>query len=190
LLREPLYIAYTVVGASTVGTYYLFISGAPYVVMDVIGHTPTEYGTYTLTLSAAYFIGNLISVRESSRFGHTRMVVAGSAMALLGAAAMIPMLEWFGWHIESLFAPMAVATIAAGLLIPNAQAGALAVASGGSGAASSLMGFFQQAFGAIMIQTLGLLTLASPMPMAWLMVLMSAVAMVATVYVLRHRGVT
>ena len=63
LLRSRAFLGYALQSAFTVGAFFAFISTTPYIVVSVLGRPATEYGLYSLLVSAAMVIGNFGSTR-------------------------------------------------------------------------------------------------------------------------------
>ncbi len=125
-----------------------FLSGAPYVIVEILGLTPGDYGLYFIPIVAVYMAGNFLSARVSPRVGIDRMISLGCFFVVTGAAMGLAM-ELAGMvSIFTLFVPMGIISIGHAFCIPNGMAGAVSVDPRMSGAAAGLSGFLQMAAGA------------------------------------------
>ncbi|MCR9070360.1 MAG: multidrug effflux MFS transporter [Alphaproteobacteria bacterium] len=148
LLRSRAYIGYAANTAMSVGAFFSFIAGAPYVMIEVLRQGPEVYGFYFVLISVGYMTGNFLASRLSSRLGVDRMIPLGVGVSLCGAVPGFA-LAWADVVTPlSVFAPMCVVAIGNGLSQPNGISGAVSVNPTIAGAASGLMGFGQMLIGA------------------------------------------
>ena len=169
LLRSPIFRGYAFVTTFAGASFFAFLGGAPYVVIELMGRPPSEYGWYFALSAVGYMTGNLISGRISMRIGVDRMIGIGLAFNLAGAVTML--LLWaVGYFVPlALFGPMMLSAIGNGLNIPNGNAGAISVIPARAGAASGLSGFIQMGVGAASSALAGHLITDSQLPLALIM---------------------
>ncbi|MFO1425862.1 MAG: multidrug effflux MFS transporter [Steroidobacteraceae bacterium] len=183
VLRNPRFSAYLVDAGVIYAVYLVFISIAPYVLAEMLHRPATDFGQYTLMISAGYFAGNLYVARRG-RAGNMASIArvgvllqAASAIVALGCVLL-------GWtHPAFWFVPMMPLAFAQGLALPHVMASAVQLSPGYAGVASSLIGFGQQAVAAISVQAMGLARTDTPLPMLWCCAALSLVS-VATLYLL------
>ena len=177
---------YTTTLAFSSSVFFAFLGGAPHVMVDVLGRTPVEYGTWFAVVSVGYMAGNFLSGRYTQRFGIDRMILAGSLLTLIGgllclAAAMTGLLS-----PATLFVPMAFAAFGNGFTIPNGTAGAISVDQRMTGAAAGWSGFTQMACGAAAAQMVGTLQDGWPFAVFWFMAVCSMLALASHVAATRR----
>lgn len=177
LAGRPVFFAYALQTSFSLAVYYTFISAAPYIMVNILGRPPTEYGTYFLLLSFGYFIGNLVTARISARVGGDRMILAGAVIAAGFACVALFLALTLDWSPIVFFGPMTVLAFSFGLSAPNSHAGAMRVVPDASGTASSVVGFLQQALGAVVIQSIGFLLKDTPYPMLVFMLVGSVLSL-------------
>ncbi len=169
LLRSPVFRGYAFATTLASASFFAFLGGAPYVVVELMDRPPSEYGWYFALSAIGYMSGNLVSGRLSMRIGIDRMIGVGLAFNLAGGVLMF-VLWAAGWFVPlALFAPMTLSAIGNGLNIPNGTAGAISVIPRRAGAASGLTGFLQMAFGAGASALAGHLVIESQLPLAFIM---------------------
>jgi DHA1 family bicyclomycin/chloramphenicol resistance-like MFS transporter len=104
---------------------YAFISASPYIVVDLLGRSATEYGLFFVVLTLGFLSGNFLSTRIAHRLGTDRTIVLG----LLVYAAAWTVLAWSllrgQWNAVALFAPGTVLACCNGLVQPNCHAAAM-----------------------------------------------------------------
>ena len=186
LLRSPVFCGYAFSGAFGLASFFAFASGAPYVMVNVLGRPVTEYGLYFVMLSLAFMAGNFAAARLSEQVGRHRMILTGNAVSL-SAVTLAAALALAGvWTPLAIFLPTAVIVFGNGMAMPNLQAGALAVRPRSAGTASGLMGFLQMAIAAFFAQAVGSLTADTPYPMIAFMFTGLSLAFLS--FVLAHRA--
>jgi DHA1 family bicyclomycin/chloramphenicol resistance-like MFS transporter len=189
LLRDSDFLLFTASSSLSTGVFFAFLGGAPYVAERILGLAPSVYGFWFGVIAVGYAIGNFVSGRYTERFGVARMILAGSALALV-AASLPAILFLFGiLGPATLFFPMSLSGIANGLSLPSAISGAVSVRPEIAGAASGLSGAAQIGMGAILSAIGGMLLAggSSPMPMFLLMIAAAGLALlVAFAIAARH----
>ena len=147
------------------GVFFTMAAGASFVMKDYLQRPATEYGLYFLAFPLGFFSGSLIASRLSGRVRIETMVLAGSVILVLAAAAeaffvladlLVPL---------TLFAPGFFVTFAQGISLPSAQAGAMAVDRTLAGTASGIAVFMQFFFSAAMTQLFGFASDGTPYPL-------------------------
>jgi DHA1 family bicyclomycin/chloramphenicol resistance-like MFS transporter len=133
--------AYTLSAAATYACLFTFLSGSSFVLIDVLGQTPTAFALTFALMVAGYLIGTLICRRLLVSHGLQRTVYIG---ATLQAATGIVMatLALGGVHVPAaLGGPIFFLGISHGLIQPPVQSGAVAPFPHAAGAAAALLGF-------------------------------------------------
>ncbi|MFX4222029.1 MAG: multidrug effflux MFS transporter [Thalassobaculum sp.] len=148
LLRSRAYIGYAANTAMSVGAFFSFIAGAPYVMIEVLQQGPEVYGFYFVLISVGYMTGNFLASRLSSKLGVDRMIPLGVGVSLCGAVPGFALAMAGVVTPLSVFAPMCVVAIGNELSQPNGISGAVSVNPSIAGAGSGLMGFGQMVIGA------------------------------------------
>lgn len=151
-LSRRRFVAYVILASCSVASYFLFISNAPLLMFDMFGTTAQTFGRYFLYLSAAYALGNIFATRWGPGLGITGTIWRGSVVGFVGAIAMVVCYLALPPHELALFLPMALVTFSNGFCMPSIQSAAVAQVPERRGAASSVISFLMQVFGAIVIQ--------------------------------------
>lgn len=156
LLGNPAFLFYTVALSFVTAAFFVFIAGAPYVVVEEMGRSPQVYGLYFMLNAGGYMVGNFITGRFGQRIGSMRLVMVGT---LISTATMLVALYFAlvgPWNVPTLFIPLAVNAIGNGLTIPGATAAALSVRPDLAGTAAGISGAAQLGTGAIAAVIAGL----------------------------------
>ena len=89
LIQQPAFIGYTLTLGFCSAVFFSFIAGAPFIMVEVFGYSPLDYGLWFMLISVGYITGNFLSGRYSERIGIDRMIFAGNTFAIAGAFAML-----------------------------------------------------------------------------------------------------
>lgn len=145
---------YVLTFAGAYSGLFSFLSGAPFVLIELFGIPADHFGYYFLVPVFGYMAGTLLSSRLSPRLGLDRTIRLGLGILVIAAGSMAVM-GWLrpqiGWHpgAAAIVAPIGLYMIGTGLIMPNAMAGALGPFAAMAGAASAVMGFVQMMLAAL-----------------------------------------
>ncbi|MCB1487388.1 MAG: multidrug effflux MFS transporter [Bauldia sp.] len=190
LVRIPQFWAYALACAFGTSVFFSFLGGTPFVAVDMLGMTGTQYGLYFILVPGGFLIGNFLTARYARRTGIFFMILAGSVVtfvAVLGMAAAF-LAGWY--HPLALFVPMYAIGFANGLTLANSLAGAVSVRPDLAGAASGLAGSMQIGFGAIATVLIGALLAAthSVFPLTICMGILALAGIAAALWTRTARG--
>lgn len=161
LARLPAFWAYALTCAFGTAVFFSFLGGTPFVAIDMLGMTGTEYGLYFVLVPGGFMLGNFLTGRFSQRFGIFALVVTGSLISLLAVIGM-SLAFLSGWyHPLALFLPMYAIGFGNGLTLANALAGAVSVRPDLAGAASGFAGAMQVGSGGVATVVIGALLSAT-----------------------------
>jgi DHA1 family bicyclomycin/chloramphenicol resistance-like MFS transporter len=186
LLRSRTWLGFTLCIAATYSAMFAFISGSSFVLIGRFGLSPELFGLSFGVIVLGYMVGSFIAGRLSYRLGIDRMMRLGSTLAgaggLIGAVLALARID----HTAAILAPMFAFMIGAGLMMPNAQAGALGPFATMAGTASALMGFFQMGLAAVAGILVARLDDGTQFPMM-AMICIAALAAAAAYWLLIYR---
>lgn len=185
LLRVPRFLGYAGQVGFGMGMFMAFLGAAPFVMVNVLGRPPTEFGLFFMMVSAGFMTGSFLTGRFGQRLGMDRMMRIGSGLAVVLGAVMLGLVLAGIWTPWSIFLPGAGMALANGLAMPNAQAGAVSISPRFAGTASGLIAFLQMLVGAGFAQLAGIVQDDTPIPMAVLMLSASILAFLCSVFLTR-----
>ena len=164
---------------------FAFVSSSAFVLVSGAGVSPSAYSLLFAMVMLGQISGAWASRRFVMQFGIGRMVRYGARLACVTGLAAAA-LAWLGiTHWAAVVVPFMFYLFATALLIPNATAAALSPFPHSAGAASSLIGAAQFAFGALISSALGALFDGTPRAMATLTALAGIGAMTAEALLVR-----
>ncbi|CAA6603610.1 Transporter of the major facilitator superfamily MFS_1 [Rhodospirillaceae bacterium LM-1] len=173
LLKNRRFMGYTLTMSFSFAALFSFISGSAFVLIDVLGVAPGNFGFCFAAVVAGYMGGSLTAGRFTLRLGLDRMIGLG---ALLGAGAgllLTALAIWGPAHWAGVVFPVSLLFFSVGLVLPNASAGAIGPFPQMAGAASSLLGFLQTGIGALAGVLAGHLHNGTAVPMAVIILAMA-----------------
>lgn len=178
---------YAAIGAFGTAGFFAFLGGAPFVIIEIMGSTSTEYGQFFIMPAICYIAGNFVSARLAPKVGIDGLILAGTAITAVGAAAMLAaglagmLTPW------AVFLPMMLCAFGNGLTIATSAAGAISAIPTIGGTASGYAGFLQMGLGAFASWVTGHLVSENQVPIAAVMLIVAALA--ALVAIARWRDI-
>jgi DHA1 family bicyclomycin/chloramphenicol resistance-like MFS transporter len=188
LVQSRLFWGYTLVTSFVSAMFFAFLAGAPYVMIELLGRSPAEYGFYFAMVPSGYILGNFATGRIAGRAGPDRMILAGTFLALTAIATMAAIIAAGFLHPAALFGPMLFIGGANGLVLPSSIAGAVSVRPDLAGAAAGLAGSFQIGFGALVAPIVGASLTSTVWPLITIMTICSLLAIASFALVAGQRA--
>lgn len=181
LFRIPAFWGFALTAGFTSSAFFSFAAGASYVVINLMGRTPVEYGMYFGLVSLGYLIGNFFSGRFAQKMGPQRLIYLGSMLSIAAVIVMSSLYSFNDMSPAVLFVPMMFVGLGNGMILPSCFAGAVSVKPEVAGAASGLAGSIQIGFGAIAAPVVGALLDTT----AWPMLIITGIASVMALITIR-----
>jgi DHA1 family bicyclomycin/chloramphenicol resistance-like MFS transporter len=147
LLRHRLFLGFMFAVAFAFGALFAWISNASFIVIDHFGIGASRFGFAFGAVIAGYIAGALIGSRLGGRVGYGRAAGLGGALLVVGGAGLVAVtLAGLGGLLAVILLTN-VMFVGAGIVIPQATAGALVPFPERAGAAAALVGFVQMSTG-------------------------------------------
>ncbi|MCX7172514.1 MAG: multidrug effflux MFS transporter [Proteobacteria bacterium] len=141
IASSPAFWAYTVPGALSYASIFVFISGASFVLIRVLG-VRTEYYGYCHAFSILGYLGGTIVCRRLlTRIGLARTLTVGTTLSLAGGLLFLGLVLSGALHWSVVLGSMFLTMSAHGINNPCTQTGAVAPFQQQAGAAAGLLGF-------------------------------------------------
>ena len=165
LLGDRRFLAPALFFACMMAAFFVTQAAIPYLVVEVLGGSATEYGLWFGIACAFYIAGNQFTAHKGNGIPpRTLLLLAGTGCAASAIAGMIAV-KVFAWSAGLLFAPTMALYFFAGIAVAPVQAKALAAQPARSGTASGLLSALQMAVGAAAVQAIGFSHDGTPYPM-------------------------
>ena len=164
--RNRAYLAYLSITAASYAGLFAWISGSAFVLQDLYGLAPFDFGVAFALGSVGYMAGSAIAARLVIRLGLDGVLGLGGCACAAGGLAMVAAVASGLMSTTSLVLPMAVYLAGLGMVLPQGIAGAMTPFPERAGAASSLFGFLQQTAAAVCGAAVGWFLGQSAWPLA------------------------
>lgn len=184
VFREPAFIVYGLAGAFTLGSLFAYISGSPFIYMEKLRFTQTQYGFLFSFNSFGYIGGSQLNRLLLRRYDSLKVAEAASLVIAALGLLMVASASVAGLPAYLMLGLLFLFLVVSGLLGPNSTALALAPFSENAGSASALIGFSQMLFGALASALVSALHNHTALPMTGVM---AACALASAGLILGHR---
>jgi MFS transporter, DHA1 family, multidrug resistance protein len=186
LLADRHFLGFALAGGLVSAAMFAYIAGSPFVVIELYGVSPQQYGWIFGTNALGLIAASQLNRRLLASYEGTT-ILRGALTLAAGASVVLVLVAATGFGgLGGLLAPLFVCIASGGLVGPNATAAALAPHGRIAGSASALLGALQFAVGAASGALVGLLHNGSALPMAGVVALCCIAALAS--YLLLIRG--
>ena len=165
LCRQPRFCALVIHTGCSTGTFLVVATASSTLMKELLGRPATEFGLYFAMVPMGFIIGTVISSRVGNRASVERMILIGACIAVLAVFTQSTLLLSGYVTPLVLFLPGSFMTMAQGISLPFAQAGAMATIPRLAGTAAGIGVFVQNFVGAGFAQLYGAFADGSPTPM-------------------------
>jgi DHA1 family bicyclomycin/chloramphenicol resistance-like MFS transporter len=183
--RNRVFLAYLALGTTSYAGLFAWISGASFVLQNLYGLAPFDFGVAFAIGSVGYMAGAALSARLVGKLGVDGTAGIGSLCLCFGGLAMAGAVALGLTTAVSLVLPMAIYLAGLGMVLPQSIAGAMTPFPEHAGTASALFGFIQQCGAALCGVAVGHWLGASAWPLA---IAVAAMGCVSLLFWLGTRG--
>jgi MFS transporter, DHA1 family, multidrug resistance protein len=149
LLKNRALVVYAAIVSTSYAGLFAWISGSPFVLQNLYGLSPLEFGAAFGLACIGSVIGAVIAASLVLRLGLDRTIGLGTIALASGGLGLVLIIVLGSSSVPALVLSMAIYHAGLGLAMPQAIAGALTPFPDHAGAASSLVGFVQQTSAAL-----------------------------------------
>ncbi|AKI98509.1 DHA1 family bicyclomycin/chloramphenicol resistance-like MFS transporter [Archangium gephyra] len=169
LFTDRRFLTATLAGGFAQSGLFAYISGAPFVLMEVLHVTPERFAGLFATNAMGFICASQLNRRLLARRSPERIAVSGSLfMLLMGAALLVLAVSGLG-RVYTLAPALFLFIASIGFVTPNAAALALEEHGPRAGVASAVLGSLQFAVSAAASAAVGLFNDGGMLPMAAVM---------------------
>src|SRR5699024_5744890 len=146
--KVPQFYIYASAGAFSASGLYAYLSGSPFVMMELYGVNERQYGWIFGLIAAGMVIASQVNNVVLNRFSSERVArIAASIQSLVGLTMIT--LSLFDWMTLPILIALIFSYMSCqGFVFPNASALSLNPFTKSAGSASALLGFIQMTIGA------------------------------------------
>jgi MFS transporter, DHA1 family, multidrug resistance protein len=166
LFRHVTFAAFVLQSGFCTASFLVTATAASTFLKEMLHRPSTEFGLYFLAFPFGFLSGNFITSRIGTRIANETMVFAGSLLVLVTVSTQ-SFVQLSGYITPlTLFLPGFFISMAQGISLPYAQAGAMAINTKLAGTAAGIGVFMQNFTGAAFAQLYGLLANGTVLPLA------------------------
>ncbi|TDK34617.1 Bcr/CflA family efflux MFS transporter [Rhizobium deserti] len=147
LLADPRFLFPSLVLGGAIGALYAQGTMLPFVMIGVVGMTPTQFGLGMLMQTGSYLTGSVLLRLISTRLGGPASVAIGLVCSGVGGTMMLLSVLLLPPSFLSIMVPVGVSTFGIAFITPHIVTAGLAPFPKMAGSASALMGFIQMGGG-------------------------------------------
>ena len=166
LLRRRRFVGFMLQPGLMSGAFYTQATAASFLAAELLGADAARIGLWFFAFPIGFMSGSFISGRIGASRSIEFMTTLGSVIGVASGALLAGWLYFGGVSMAALYIPGTLVSLAQGLSMPYAQAGAMAVDTELAGSASGAVVFSQFFWPAALQQLTGMLADGTWVPMA------------------------
>lgn len=166
LLRQRRFVGFMLQPGFMSAAFYTQATAVSFLAADHLGASAAQIGVWFFAFPIGFMTGSFISGRIGANRSIEFMTILGGVMGVVNGAVLAGWLYFGGVSMAALYIPGIFVSLAQGLSMPYAQAGAMAVDAKLAGSASGAVVFSQFFWPAALQQLTGALADGSWVPMA------------------------
>src|SRR5918993_1013472 len=166
LLRRPRFVGFMLQPGMMSAAFFTQATAASFLATEHLGADAAKIGLWFFAFPVGFMAGSFISGRIGARRSIEFMTILGGVIGVVNGVLLVAWFYFGGISMAALYIPGTFVSLAQGLSMPYAQAGAMAVDPELSGSASGAVVFSQFFWPAALQQLTGLLADGSWVPMA------------------------
>jgi DHA1 family bicyclomycin/chloramphenicol resistance-like MFS transporter len=166
LFRRRRFVGFMLQPGMMSAAFYTQATAASFLAAEHLGADAAEIGLWFFAFPIGFMTGSFISGRIGSRCSIEFMTILGGVVGVVNGALLVVWLYCGGVSMAALYIPGILVSLAQGLSMPYAQAGAMAVDPELAGSASGAVVFSQFFWPAALQQLTGVMSDGSWVPMA------------------------
>ena len=185
--RNPIFISYGIAGACGMAGLFAYISGSPWVIMDYLGFSETQFGWIFGANAMCFIAGSQVNRLVLRNFSTERVTfVSGASTFVAGVLLVIGLLSGIMPKMGILFL-LAWLMFGLGFFAPNTMALALSPFTRLAGSAAALVGTIRMLAGAIATALVSGLHNDTAMPMALVIAGFATLSFIALLIISRMK---
>ena len=166
LLRRQRFVGFMLQPGLLSAAFYTQATAASFLAAEHLGADAAKIGLWFFAFPIGFMTGSFISGRIGANRSIEFMTILGGVVGVANGALLVGWLYFGGISMAALYIPGIFVSLAQGLSMPYAQAGAMAVDAELAGSASGAVVFSQFFWPAALQQLTGLLADGTWVPMA------------------------
>lgn len=147
LITDKSFMTATMALGCAIGGLYALATTLPFILIKVVGLSPTEFGLGMLLQSGGYLASSVVLRYTSPTLGGDRCVAIGLGLVAIAGIAMFVTSMQVAPHYITIMGPVGLLACGLAFMTPHLSVAALAPFRKDAGSASAMMGFIQMGCG-------------------------------------------
>lgn len=165
LLQNSDFMIHSALLGVTLGLLFVFVTAAPFVLIDVLGVTPDRFGYYQASIVLAFFLGSILASRLADSWHAFKLMSMGIFLVLVGSITLSIVIYGDNLTPYLLAGSFMIMTFGMGPLFAVAPSRALRSVEGNAGSASALLSGIEQTTAGVAAVFISILHDGSARPM-------------------------
>jgi len=167
LIANSEFVIHSVIMGMALGLIFVFVTGAPFVLIDRLGVPTQHFGYYQACIVLAFFLGSMLASRAADHWPGERLLLLGTCLIVVGSLLLMLIIFSDSLTPWRLVIPYAVMSFGMGPLFAVAPSRALRSIRGQAGTASALLSALEQITAGLAAMAISVLHDGTAKPMAW-----------------------
>ena len=155
-LKNRKFVGYALCGGATYAAMFCYISTTSFIMIELLGVEPELFGYTFMSVVFGYITGAMISSRLVNRWGTVKVLTLGQSVGLSAAGLLLVLAFFDVYRLMPVLFAFFLVFMSGGLCLSIGQMGAISELPNDAGKASSVFGFMQITFAAILGYLVGL----------------------------------
>ncbi len=155
------------------GLIFVFVTAAPFVLIDMLGVAVDRFGYYQAGFVLAFFLGSVLASRLADHWDALRLFGFGVSLVIVGAVALISVILLDVLSPMRMLVCYMIITFGMGPLFAVAPSRALRSVDGQAGTASALLSGIEQTMAGVAALAVSVLHDGTARPMAWVTIVLA-----------------
>lgn len=143
LLTSRTFMGNVILAALTLSGYIVYCAIAPFLLQNIVGLTPSEFGWSSICLAIGLLIGSVLNGLFVVRVGPQKMIIYGIFLMALSAAVMLAIGLFHIINVIVIIGPVLFFCLASGFVFANVMVGAFHSFAHMAGATGAMYGSLQ-----------------------------------------------
>ena len=155
-LKNRKFVGYALCGGATYAAMFCYISTTSFIMIELLGVEPELFGYTFMSVVFGYITGAMISSRLVNRWGTVKVLTLGQSVGLSAAGLLLVLAFFDVYRLMPVLFAFFLVFMSGGLCLSIGQMGAISELPNDAGKASSVFGFLQIIFAAMLGYLVGL----------------------------------
>lgn len=189
VLREPQFYTYSLAGAFSFASLFIYVAGSPVIFMEYFKVTPKAYGGIFALLSVGFIGASQLNIYLTQKFRSDLIFKVALTTQVIASLVFLFLVLNNMSGLYTTIVMLFICLACVGAMNPNATALAIAPFTKNIGSASALLGCFQIGVAALASSGVGLFKSTDSVPVVTLLAITSSIAGLILYFGLKQVGV-